>query len=90
MPEQPLRVSDDDVRERLRKFITESFPLARQKLPGDGDPLLDDGLIDSLGILELVNFMTDAFGVEVSDEDLQPENFHSIDTLVAFVVRKTG
>ena len=72
----------------MREFILDRFPLARQNPPGDGDPLLENGLVDSLGILELVNYITETFGVVVTDEDLQPENFNSIDNLVAFVERK--
>ena len=46
--------------------------------------------MDSLGILELVNFLIEAFGITVSDEDLLPENFNSIDNLATFVGRKAG
>jgi acyl carrier protein len=89
MSEQPLSDRNRGARERIRDFILERFPLARQSPPGDADPLLESGLVDSLGILELVNFMTDTFGIAVSDEDLQPENFNSIDSLVAFVERES-
>ena len=90
MSEQSLPSRGKDVRERIRGFVLETFPLARQDPPGDADPLLESGLVDSLGILELVNFITEEFGVAVSDEDLQPENFNTIQSLVGFVGRKTG
>ena len=72
----------------LRSFVLEHFPAARRiDLPADA-PLLDSGIVDSLGILELVNFVTETFEITVSDEDLQPENFHSIDRLASFVERR--
>ena len=47
-----------------------------------------DQLIDSLGILDLVAFLEETFGVQASDEDLNPENFDGIATLVRFVESK--
>ena len=90
MSEQRPFSLDEDPRDRIRQFILERFPLARQNPPGDADPLLESGLVDSLGILELVNFLIEAFGITVSDEDLLPENFNSIDNLATFVGRKAG
>jgi acyl carrier protein len=79
-----------DVSDALRRFLREHFPVARQTDLSDDAPLLDSGIVDSLGILELVNFVTETFGVAVSDEDLQPENFSSIRRLALFVERRCG
>ena len=54
----------------------------------DDDSLLDSGIVDSTGVLELVAFIEDEFDLEVKDEELIPENLDSIDQLVAFVERK--
>jgi len=51
----------------------------------DHDRLLGDGILDSLGILDVVSFLESEFGMTVSDEELLPENFNSISTLAAFV-----
>jgi len=90
MSEQGLRSREEDVRDRIRGFVLETFPLARHNPPGDADPLLESGLVDSLGILELVNFITEEFAVAVTDEDLQPENFNTIESLVRFVRERTA
>ena len=90
MSEQQFPDSTESIRDRVRAFILDRFPLARQNPPSDTDPLLESGLVDSLGILELVNFLTDTFGVPISDEDLQPDNFDTIAQLVAFVERKSN
>jgi acyl carrier protein len=58
-------------------------------LPHDQDLLAAD-LIDSLGIEELVTFLEGKYGITVSDEDLTPENFQSVDSIAAFVTRKGG
>jgi acyl carrier protein len=76
------------IREYLRGFIVKSFPLARKRNVGVHDPLLEEGIIDSLGVLDLVGYIEAEFQVEVSDEDLFPENFQTIESLTAFVRRK--
>ena len=75
---------------RIRAFVLERFPLARQTGLEDDRSLLDSGVIDSLGILELVDFMMAEFDIPIDDDDLTPENFDSIRSLAAFVESKAG
>ena len=70
---------------RIRHFILNQFPLARQRAIGDEDPLLRTGILDSLGILEVVAFIESEFGILVADEELVPESFESIATMARFV-----
>jgi acyl carrier protein len=74
--------------DRIRIFILEKFPLARKRGISDTDPLLESGILDSMGVLELVTFVEQEFGVTVSDEELVPENFQSIRLLADFVLAK--
>jgi acyl carrier protein len=78
----------DTVTEQIRKFIVEHFPLARKLDPNNDDRLLEKGIIDSLGILELVAFVEHEFQITMTDEELLPENFRSIKDLAAFVQSK--
>jgi len=78
-----------DVRDKVRSYIIENF------LFGDAGPLADDemslldgGIIDSVGVMELVAFLEQDFGLSVDDEELVPENLDSVANLVAFVGRK--
>lgn len=71
--------------ERVRKFIFDHFPSARFNSINDDYPLLEGGIIDSLGILELIQFMEDEFNVSISDEDLIPENFQTIRYLSSYI-----
>lgn len=75
---------------RVRRFIAESF-LYRDGLDGisDTESLLDAGLIDSTGVLELVGFLETEFGIQVADADIIPENLDSIRAIADYVAGKT-
>ena len=75
----------------IEKFIVDEITgdLAPGPLAHDEDLLAAD-LIDSLGITELVAFLERTYGISVGDEDLTPDNFRSVDAIVAFVERKGG
>jgi acyl carrier protein len=72
---------------RIRQFVLQKFPLAKRRKVTDHDNLLESGIIDSLGVLELVTFMQQGFSVTVDDEDLTPENFQTIECMARFVAR---
>jgi acyl carrier protein len=73
--------------EQIREFVLQKFPLARKRKVADSDNLLESGIIDSLGVLDLVAFLQQEFAVAVADEDLTPENFQNIECMVRFVER---
>lgn len=75
--------------EKLKKYILETylFTTDDSALAND-DSFLDKGIIDSTGILELVMYLEEEFGLAVADEELLPENLDSINNLVKFVKRK--
>ena len=74
--------------DRIRDFVVKQFPLARKNGVKPSDKWLETGLLDSLGILDLVHFLEQEFGVLVSDEELMPENFQSLNAVAAFVRSK--
>jgi acyl carrier protein len=73
----------------LRSFLAENFLLGEEfrGLPGSAS-LIEAGIIDSTGVLELVGFLEEAFEVEITDSELVPENLDSIDNVVRFVGAK--
>ena len=76
-------------REKIREYIVENFLFGDESvLTDDGMSLLDEGVIDSVGVMELVAFLEQDFGLSVADDELVPENLDSIANLVAFVGRK--
>jgi acyl carrier protein len=67
--------------------VLQKFPHARKRGVNNGDNLLENGVIDSLGVLDLVTFFQQEFSVAVEDDDLTPENFGSIESMAKFVER---
>jgi acyl carrier protein len=53
-----------------------------------GDNLLSKGIVDSHGVMELVGFLEERYGISVDDADLTPENFENVESIEAFVGRK--
>jgi acyl carrier protein len=76
------------IQETIRQFILKEFPAARIRNIQDHDLLLENGIIDSLGVLDIVAFLEAEFGLSIADDELELEDFASIETLAAFVERK--
>jgi acyl carrier protein len=84
------RKSEMEIGSEIEGFIVEK--IAREgemKIARDEDLLAMD-ILDSLAIVELVSFLEAKFGIQVADDDLVPENFRTIDEIVAFVAAKEG
>ena len=82
--------SDVSVKESIRTFLKED-PLYNQSIPeemSDDYPLLDKGVLDSLGLFNLVLFLESRFEIHVEIEDLSGEHFNSLQSLDRFVQRK--
>ncbi|HEY7693145.1 MAG TPA: acyl carrier protein [Gaiellaceae bacterium] len=54
------------------------------------DDLLDDGLLDSAGLAQLVSYLEEQFDIEIDDEELVPANFRTTEAIADLVARKTG
>jgi len=74
----------------IRSFILKKFPVARKRDLNDDVPLLESGIIDSLGVLDIVGFLEQTFDVKIEDDELTPDNFASIKCMVSFVQKKTS
>ena len=73
----------------LEKFLlTEIAVDLSKKSLGPDEDLLEQGLIDSLGIMKLVLFMEETYGIAVADEEIVPENFQTQNNMVKFVEQK--
>jgi acyl carrier protein len=78
-----------DVKSKIREYIIENFLFGdAAPLADDTMSLLDEGIIDSVGVMELVAFLEQDFGLAVADDELIPENLDSIENLAGFVTRK--
>ena len=78
-----------ETREAVRGYIIENFLFGdTAPLVSDEISLLDEGIMDSVGVMELVAFLEKDFGMTVDDTELVPENLDSVSNLVAFIARK--
>ena len=78
-----------DITQAVRRFIGENFLFRdpAETVTHDAS-LLDAGIIDSTGVLELVSFLETTFGIEVCDDEMLPENLDSIRAIASYVSRK--
>ncbi len=79
-----------DVQSTIREFIKENFLFSGEvETLEDSLSFLESGLVDSTGMLEIVEFLEETFGIAVEDEELVPENLDSVENLTRFVHRKS-
>ena len=77
-----------DVAPRVRTFLVDSFLLGDDDGFANDESLLDSGIVDSTGVMEVVAFLEESFDVVVDDDELVADNLDSVDRLAAFVARK--
>jgi acyl carrier protein len=79
-----------NIKEQIRQYLAENFLFSSNGFNlGDDASLLEEGIIDSTGVLELVMFVEETFDVEVADEEIIPGNFDSVNNLAAYVELKS-
>ena len=77
-----------DMKDKIRLFIVENFLFGKDEDLTDDSSFLEEGIIDSTGILELVSFLEEEFSISVDDEELIPENLDSIYNVTAYLEKK--
>ena len=77
-----------DVRALTADYLRQRFPQLASQTLEDDTALLSTGVVDSLGILDLAAFLAERLGIEISDEDFEPQNFETCGRLTEFVERK--
>jgi acyl carrier protein len=78
------------VESKIRAYIAENFLFGDAGQLGVDDSFLDKGIIDSTGILEIIMFLEEEFGVKVADNEMLPENLDSIGNIGRFIAKKGG
>ena len=79
------------IEQPIREFIATNLLYSPEGFNHTDDAsLLQEGIIDSLGVVELVEFVQKRFGVKVDQQEVTPDNFDSVSKLAAFVRRKRG
>jgi acyl carrier protein len=78
-----------DIKKTLKEFIVESFlPFAGVDSFEDDDSFMEKGIIDSTGVLELLEFIEGQFKITVEDEEVIPDNLDSLNKMTSFIERK--
>jgi len=77
-------------KEKIRAFIIENFLFGNDDGLSDESSFLDEGIIDSTGVLELVSFLEEEFGIAVDEVELIPENLDSINRVTSYLEGKLG
>lgn len=78
-----------EISAKVRAFVVSNFYVAVATALSDEASLLDQGVIDSTGVLEVVGFLEQEFGVQVADDEMVPDNLDSISRISAYVERKS-
>ncbi len=79
-----------EIKEKVKTFIRESFLFDSTAQIEDGDSLLEKGIIDSTGVLELILYLEEEFGVKIEDEEIIPENLDSVLSIETLLKSKNG
>jgi acyl carrier protein len=81
----------DAIRDAVQAFIIENFLFGdTSQVLADTDSLIENGIIDSTGVLELVAFIEDRYAITVADADIVPANLDSLARITAFIAVKTA
>lgn len=78
---------EEIIKNEIRKYIAETSFTNIEDIKDD-ILIFDTGLLDSMGLLFLIEFLNESFKIEVNDDELNPKNFESINSIVSFVCNK--
>lgn len=77
------------VKQQIKTYVAENFIFSSNGFDLDEDEsFLDAGVVDSLGVLELVTFVEETFTIQVADDEIVPDNFDSVNNMSAYIERK--
>jgi acyl carrier protein len=79
-----------ELKEKVRQFIISNFYVADPAALADDASLLDAGIVDSTGVLEIITFIETEFSITVEDQEMLPDNLDAVSNIVRFVKKKTG
>jgi acyl carrier protein len=79
----------DAIGSRIRSYIIDNFLLGVADDLEDSTQLMETGILDSTGVMELVTFVETSFGITISEEEIIPENLNSLDNISTFVAQKS-
>ncbi len=79
-----------DVLETVKAYVVENFLFGDDSRIGPNTDFLENGILDSTGVLELIGFLEEKFGIRVEDDEVVPNNMNSLEKITLYILRKTG
>jgi acyl carrier protein len=76
--------------EIVKAYIVENFLFGDDRRIGPDTDFIENGILDSTGVLELIGFLEEKFGIRVEDDELVPDNMNSLEKITRYIARKTG
>ena len=77
-----------NIKAQIRQHIADAILFSENGYEfADGDSFLEHGILDSMGVMELVHFVEESYGIKVANHDLTPDNFDSVERLAAYISR---
>ena len=76
--------------DKIRTYLTENGPQDADLEFSDDDSLLEAGIIDSMSMIDLISFLENEYSLKVDEDDMTPENFDSLNSIVEFISQKAG
>jgi len=88
-PITKVNITNMQISEQIRQYIAKNLLFSESGFPyADDASFLNEGIIDSIGVMELVSFVGQDFDVSVEPDEITPENFDSVARITRFVERK--
>lgn len=84
-------MNDMEVEQRVRQYLVDNrrFHGSPETLTSDYR-LIDKGVLDSMGIFEVISFLESQYGIQIEDQDIVPDNFESLKSIAKLVAAKAG
>jgi acyl carrier protein len=84
-----VHVTEAEIIQETRRYISDNFLYARPgRVVAEDEHLMERGIVDSMGMMELIDFLEEQFGVQPADDEITEENFATLARIAGFVARK--
>lgn len=84
-------ITKDEIMKSVNQFIVDNFMFGNEsETIAKDDSFMENGIIDSTGILELIDFTEETYGISIEDNELIPENLDSLNNISRFILLKKG
>ena len=79
-----------DVLGTIKAYVVENFLFGDDRRIGPDTDFMENGILDSTGVLELIGFLEEKFGIRVEDDEVVPDNLNSLEKITLYISKKTG